>query len=193
MGDALLFVGRLHKLKSLDVLIKASSIVVQRYGRDVRFLVIGPGDLVPYIVLAARLQVEAGFLFLGFVDEDMKIGALDALVCLMLPNISDYAEVYYMVISEAWTRRKPVVISSVGGIPYRVKYVENQVLVSLRDPERLVGALLMLLEGKELVKRLGGRASTRWRLGVALAEEFTKALRGSAKAEAKRECLSSPL
>jgi len=152
VGDVVLFVGRLHKLKSLDVPIKASSIVVQRYGRDVRFLVIDPGDPVPYIVLAARLRVETRFLFLGFVDEDMKIGALDALVCLMLPNIGDYAEVYYMVISEAWTRRKPVVISSVGGIPYRVKYVENRVLVSLRDPERLVGALLMLLEARNSLR-----------------------------------------
>jgi len=152
--DVVLFIGRLHKLKGLDILIKASSIVVHNH-RDARFVVVGPGDPAPYMALAKRLGVENRFSFLGFVDEDAKIGALDASVCLVLPSVSDYVEVYPMVISEAWARRKPVVASSVGGILYRVKHLENGIIVPPRNPEKLAEAILTLLEDKELAKKLG--------------------------------------
>jgi len=171
--DIVLFVGRLHKLKGLDVLIKASSIMVRNH-RDVRFVVIGPGDPAPYVLLAKRLRVEASFLFLGFVDEDTKIGALDASICLVLPSISDYVEVYPMVISEAWARRKPIVASSVGGIPYRVKHMENGILVPPRNPEKLAEALLMLLEDKELAKRLGEKGFYEVKTWSQVAEESIK-------------------
>jgi len=171
--DIVLFIGRLHKLKGLDMLIKASSIVVHNH-RDARFVVVGPGDPAPYMELAKRLGVENRFSFLGFVDEDAKIGALDASVCLVLPSVSDYVEVYPMVISEAWARRKPVVASSVGGIPYRVKHMENGILVPSRNPEKLAEALLMLLEDKELAKRLGEKGFYEVKTWGQIAEESIK-------------------
>jgi len=171
--DVILFIGRLHKLKGLDVLIKATPTVARRH-KDVRFVVIGPGDSAPYMALTRRLGVEDRFLFLGFVDEDTKIGALDSSVCLALPSVSAYVEVYPMVISEAWARRKPVVASSVGGIPYRVKHMENGILVPPRDPEKLGETLLALLEDKELAKRLGERGFYEVKTWSQIAEESIK-------------------
>jgi len=152
--DIILYIGRLHRLKGLNILVRASSIVVKRY-RDVKFIIIGPGNSSEYLELAKRLSVNDKIMFLGVVDEITKIGALDAAVSLVLPSISNYVEVYPMVISEAWARKRPVIASAVGGIPYRVKHMENGILVPPKSPEKLAEAVLTLLENKELAKRLG--------------------------------------
>jgi len=154
LDDIVLYIGRIHKLKGLEVLIKAVPIVVKGH-RNVKFVIIGPGDVSPYKALAEKLNIENHIAFLGFVDENTKIGALDASICLVLPSISNYVEVYPMVISEAWARKRPVVATNIGGIPYRIKHMENGLLVPPNDTEKLAHAILTLLRDKELARKLG--------------------------------------
>jgi len=149
------YIGRLHKLKGVDVLIKAVSIVVREIP-EFKAIIIGPGDQSLYKSLARKLGIERNVLFLGFVDEDTKIGAIDASIALVLPSVCDYVEVYPMVISEAWARGKPVIASSVGGIPYRVKNGVNGLLVPPRDPHSLAKAIVELYSDRDLAERLGG-------------------------------------
>ena len=148
------YIGRLHRLKGVDVLIKAMSIVVKEIP-GLKAIIIGPGDQSPYKSLARKLGVERNVLFLGFVDEDTKIGAIDASLALVLPSVCDYIEVYPMVISEAWARGKPVIASSVGGVPYRVKDNVNGLLVPPRDPYSLAKAIVELYSDRDLAERLG--------------------------------------
>jgi len=148
------YVGRLHRLKGVNVLIKAMSIVIKE-APELKAVIIGPGDQRPYISLAHRLGVEKNVLFLGFVDEDTKIGATDASLALVLPSVCDYVEVYPMVISEAWARGKPVIATAIGGVPYRVRHRVNGLLVPPRNPHALAGAIIELYNDKNLVERLG--------------------------------------
>ena len=60
-----------------------------------------------------------------------------------------------MAITEAWARGKPVIATKVGGIPYRVRHMENGVLVPPRDPKALAEAIMLLANDKELAKKLG--------------------------------------
>jgi glycosyltransferase involved in cell wall biosynthesis len=60
-----------------------------------------------------------------------------------------------MIISEAWARSKAVIATRVGGIPYRVKHMENGLLVPPKDPKALAEAIIMLLQNKELAIKLG--------------------------------------
>jgi len=152
--DIVLFIGRLHPLKGVEVLLKAIPNVIKEK-RNIKFVFIGPGDPKLYIRVANRLGIDDRVLFLGFVDECTKIGAIDSSVCLVLPSICDYVEVYPMVISEAWARGKPVVASNVGGIPYRVKHMVNGILVSPKDPKALAEAILKLLEDRTLAEKMG--------------------------------------
>jgi len=158
-GDYVLYMGRLHPLKGIDVLLRAMSIVVNKI--DLRLVIVGPGDKRPYVRLARRFGIDRYVLFLGFISEEDKIGAIDGSVCVVLPSISNYVEVYPMAVSEAWARAKPVVASSVGGVPYRVKHMVNGLLVPPRDPRALAEALVTLAQDKELSVRLGieGRKS----------------------------------
>jgi len=150
----IIYIGRLHRLKGIDVLIKAMSIAVKGYPR-LRAVIIGPGDQRPYRELAQRLGIEDNVVFLGYVDEKTKIGALDASIALVLPSVCNYVEVFSIVISEAWARNKPVIASAVGEIPYRVKHMTNGLLVSPKNPKALAEAMIMLLQNKELAIKLG--------------------------------------
>jgi len=158
-GDYVLYIGRLHPLKGVDVLLRAMRIVVNEM--DLRLVIAGPGDKRPYVKLARSLGIDKYVFFPGFISEEDKIGAIDGSVCVVLPSISDYVEVYPMAVSEAWARSKPVIASSVGGIPYRVKHMVNGLLVPPRDPKALAEAIRALAQDKELSVRLGveGRKS----------------------------------
>ena len=152
--DYVLYVGRLHPLKGIDVLIKAFRYVVES-SIDLKLVVIGPGDLKPYKELAQRLGVDKDVLFMGFVDDETKIDAIDGSLAVVVPSVCDYVEVYPMSISEAWARGKPVVATRVGGIPYRVKHMVNGLLVPPKDPKALAEAIIMLAKNRELAARLG--------------------------------------
>jgi glycosyltransferase involved in cell wall biosynthesis len=156
----IVYIGRLHRLKGVDVLIKAVSIAVKECPK-LRTVIIGPGDQKPYRELARRLGIENNVVFLGYVDEKTKIGALDASVALVLPSKSNYVEAFSIAVSEAWARNKPVIASAVGEIPYRVKHMTNGILVPPRSPKALAEAVVTLASDKTLSTRLGnnGRSS----------------------------------
>lgn len=154
------YIGRLHRLKGVDILIKAMSIAVKEYPR-LRAVIIGPGDPKPYKELARRLGIESNVVFLGYVDEKTKIGALDASIALVLPSMCSYVEVFSIVISEAWARNKPVIATTVGEILYRVKHMINGLLVPPRNPQKLAEAIITLFNDENLGIKLGteGRKS----------------------------------
>jgi glycosyltransferase involved in cell wall biosynthesis len=168
--DYVLYVGRLHPLKGIAVLIHAIAYIKEQKGPDL--VVIGPGDSAPYLSLAKKLGVDDKVHFLGFVDEETKIGAIDAAAAVVIPSISNYVEVYPMAITEAWARGKPVIATKVGGIPYRVRHMENGVLVPPRDPKALAEAIMLLANDKELAKKLGAEG----RRDVHTWEEIIEAL-----------------
>jgi len=158
-GDYILYIGRLHPLKGVDVLIRAMPYV--RKHVDLKLVVIGPGDQRPYRELAEKLRVKDHIVFLGYVDEETKIGAIDGSLGVVIPSVSSYVEVYPMAVSEAWARGKPVIATSIGGIPYRVKHLVNGLLVPPRNPKSLAEAVITLANDKTLSTRLGnnGRSS----------------------------------
>jgi len=150
----IVYIGRLHRLKGIDVLIKAISIATKEEP-TLTAVIIGPGNQRPYRELANKLGVEKNVVFTGFVSEEVKIGALDASTSLVLPSTSNYAEAYSLAITEAWARGKPVVASTVGEIPYRVKHMVNGLLIPPRNPEALAKAIITLLNDENLRFRLG--------------------------------------
>jgi glycosyltransferase involved in cell wall biosynthesis len=152
-GDYILYIGRMHPLKGIDVLIRAMPYV--RKHVDLKLVVIGPGGQRPYRELAEKLRVKDHIVFLGYVDEETKIGAIDGSLGVVIPSVSSYVEVYPMVISEAWARGKPVLATSVGGIPYRVRHLVNGLLVPPRNPKSLAEAVITLANDKTLSTRLG--------------------------------------
>jgi glycosyltransferase involved in cell wall biosynthesis len=152
-GPFVVYVGRLHRLKGIDVLIRAIGIAARE--EPVTAVIIGPGDQRPYRELADRLGVGRNVAFTGFVSEEVKIGALDASTALVLPSVSNYVEAFSLAITEAWARGKPVAASAVGEVPYRVRHMVNGLLVPPGNPKALADAMLQLVRDRKLGERLG--------------------------------------
>ena len=157
--NILLFIGRIHKLKGPHILIKALKYIDE----DVAAVFIGPDDgyLKETLKLAEKIGVRDRVYVLGFVDETTKLQAIDSSKALVLPSIADHVEVYSIVTSEAWARGKPVIASSIGELPYRIRNYVNGMLFDPSNPKKLAEAILKLLHNDELARKMGknGRKS----------------------------------
>jgi len=147
------YVGRLHKLKGIDSLIRAM-VLIKKESPELKAVIVGPGDQTPYLRLVERLGIKDKVFFTGYVDETTKVGAIDASLALILPSISNYVEAFSLAISEAWARGKAVIASAVGEIPYRVKHLINGALVPPRHPKALADMIIKLYYDTDLLKKL---------------------------------------
>jgi glycosyltransferase involved in cell wall biosynthesis len=93
--------------------------------------------------LADKVRVKERTYFIGYLDEAYKIQAIDSAVAVINSSISDHVEVYSLVISEAWLRGKPVIVSNVGEMAYRVKHKVNGILVDPSNPKLLAEAMTL--------------------------------------------------
>jgi len=146
-----LFLGRLDKLKGIDTLLKAMSLV-RKEVPELKAVIAGPGDQRPYKTLAEKLGVKNNIVFTGPLQGDVKIGAIDVSLTIVLPSLR---ETFPLVIMEAWAREKPVITTPVGDTPYRVKHGENGILIPPRNPKALADAIILLFQDENLRRKLG--------------------------------------
>ena len=148
------YVGRLHALKGIDVLLRALA-EARRMGAEVGVAIAGPGDPAPYLRLAERLGVAGHVRFLGYVSEEQKAHLIDGAVALVVPSVSNYVEAYSIAASEAWARGRPVIASAVGALRYRVRDGVSGLLVPPRDPSALALAMARLAASPEDADKMG--------------------------------------
>lgn len=151
-----LFVGRLHYLKGPHVLLRAAPKVIKHIPNAV-FVFVGfdAGMKKKLLSMAKSLNVEDHISLTGYVSESTKFEAYAASEVFTLPSLYDHAEAYSLATSEAWTQQKPVIASSVGVMPYRIKHGVNGLLVPPRNPEKLAEAIIEVIENPEMARRLG--------------------------------------
>jgi len=147
-----LFVGRLEESKGVDKLIRTASVVMKKIA-DVAFVFVGPGDNTRFAKLAKQLEIDHHVLFTGPIyDEDLLMSAFDACSIFVLPSIA--YEIFPLVFLEAWARKKPIVASSVAGIPFIIRHMKNGLLVRAGDIISLADSINFLLEDPSLCNRL---------------------------------------
>jgi glycosyltransferase involved in cell wall biosynthesis len=147
-----LALGRLHRNKAFDVLMRA---LVELPG--VYLWLAGEGDEREKL---NRLAVDCGVAprvrFLGWrSDVPALMAAADALAC------PSRVEPFGNVIVEAWARSLPVVAAASAGPSWLVKTGENGLLAPVEDAAALAAALGSVLADSALAGRLAaaGRAS----------------------------------
>jgi glycosyltransferase involved in cell wall biosynthesis len=151
LGRYILFVGRLHREKSLDHLLRAGAALRER---EVSVVLAGPdaGARRGLETLAASLGLEDRIRFLGSVDESTKRDLLAGCECLALPS---FYEAQGITILEAWAQGRPVVASRVGGIPYLVRDGTDGLLYRWGDTATLAEHLKKLLRDRSLADAMG--------------------------------------
>jgi len=122
---------------------------------DVRYLIIGQGVSRPELeTLTGEYGLADKVLFVGHQEEMPKYMAATDVFCLL----SWKTEGLGNVLQEAQAMGKPVIGTSVGGIPETFLAEETGLLVAGRDVEDLARALRRLLEDEPLRRRMAERA-----------------------------------
>ncbi len=154
----LLFLGRLHPKKGLDVLIKAFGAVHRQFS-DVYLVIAGPdedgyGQVIRQQIAGAGL--EKNVLFTGMLTGDAKLAVLQRAELFVL---SSYSENFGMSVVEAMAAGIPVVISRAVGISAEVEKLRAGVVTEV-TPESVAAAVLTLLAdptARAMIARNGQR------------------------------------
>lgn len=158
----ILYLGRIHRIKGIDILLKAFAAVIGKLG-DVKLVVAGPDDgyLRELQALTKALKIEDNVLIPGPLYSRSKLEAYVDADVYVLP--SRY-ETFPMGLLEAYSCGKPVIASRVGGLkdlvidkvtglsvePGGTKQLANSIRYLLNNDDK---AEEMGLRGKQFVKK----------------------------------------
>jgi glycosyltransferase involved in cell wall biosynthesis len=143
-------VARLVPIKAHEVFLDAASIVAQRHP-TCRFVIVGDGERRAELeACSARLGLGDRTLFLGWRgDLDRIYADLDAVVLTSRNEGSPVALI------EAMAAARPVVSTSVGGVPDIVHHEENGLLAPDGDAAQVAVQTIRVLEDPALARQLG--------------------------------------
>ncbi|MHB8565651.1 MAG: glycosyltransferase family 4 protein [Nitrososphaerales archaeon] len=167
-----LYVGRLHHQKGVDVLVKSIQYVAIKYP-NVLCLIAGPDVNMRSSLqgMCKELRIENKVIFSGILDEQEKQVAFEVCDCVVIPSLTE-SENFGIVLSEAWFHAKPVVASKVGGLRLRIENNVNGVLVEPGDPIELSNAIMSILSNENFAKSLGNNGKKGARTYDKIANEF---------------------
>lgn len=142
-------VGRLHAIKGHKYLLEAA-VTIQKTMGDVHFLIVGDGLLRKELEDMSRRLKLSNVIFTGRrTDVNKLLTAMDIFVLLSV------SEGLGIVIIEAMAAGLPVVATKIGGISEIVSNGISGILVPPEDPDAIANAIIMLLNDKEMAKRMG--------------------------------------
>ncbi|MBO0683861.1 MAG: glycosyltransferase [Candidatus Dormibacteraeota bacterium] len=159
-----LFVGRLERLKGVEVILRALALVTQA-GRhpEARLLVLGEDSRTGgesekrrLMRLACDLGLEDKVEFPGSVPQSKLPAYYAAAEACLMPS---YSESFGLVGLEAQACGTPVVVSREAGLASLIRDGVTGFLVDGPDPEAYAAHMLRLLEEPDLSRRMGARAA----------------------------------
>jgi len=149
-SNLVLALGRLVKVKGMDLLIKA----FKNVDKTTKLGIIGNGpELQRLKDLAESLNLGKQVVFYGWIPHEELDLFFRQCSFVVVPSI--WPEPFGIVGIEAMSYCKPVVASNVGGIPEWCLDKETGLLVNSRDPEELGRAINLLIEDKNLARKMG--------------------------------------
>jgi D-inositol-3-phosphate glycosyltransferase len=151
-----LYVGRIQRLKGIDLAVRAVEQLVGAVERDVVFMIVGgasgaegDGEVQRLNDLVADLGIQQNVRFMGPQPHDRLpafYNASDALV------VCSHSESFGLAALEAQACGTPVVGTPVGGLSYVVRDGESGFLVDTRDPVVFASRLKTLLGDEQLIR-----------------------------------------
>jgi glycosyltransferase involved in cell wall biosynthesis len=150
-----LFLGRIHRMKGLDLLARAFAEVAS-VRSDAALVITGPDDgyLSGLKKLVGELGISEKVVFTGPLYGPEKTAAYAASTVYVLP--SSY-EIFGITILEAWACGKPVIVTDRCGLADAVR--DGAGLVVPYDKDRLRGAIMEMLDNAPARESYGHRGS----------------------------------
>jgi len=150
----ILFVGRVERRKGLDILVKALPLIAEHIP-DVKLIVVGKdwGTLGNCISIATRLDCLDRLVLAGEVAEEELSAAYSITDVVVVPSLF---EAYGRTVVEAWTFKKPVIVSSSVALSELVTR-DNGIVVSPGAVSELADATSELLLNPKKAREMGER------------------------------------
>lgn len=147
----ILFLGRLHKMKGLDILAEAYADVMKK-DNGIKLVIAGPDDGYLSVLrnIVKRLRIEDHVIFTGPLYGKDKIRAYCDCDIYVLP--SSY-EIFGITVLEAWACSKPVIVTERCGLANNVRGKAG--LVIPYNKSRLAEAISEMLDNLQLRQDLG--------------------------------------
>jgi glycosyltransferase involved in cell wall biosynthesis len=143
-------IGALVAQKDHHTLIDAAAVVVKQVS-DVRFVILGEGDLRPHLEKQIKhLHLERHVFLAGF-----RADVLELLKDVDVFALSSTHEGMCTSLLDAMAAEKPAVATAVGGVPEVVDDMTTGFLVPPREPEALASRIIQLLKDQALRRRMG--------------------------------------
>lgn len=147
-SSVILFVGRLHPVKNVDLLLRAFERIDRL--REHILVIIGDGPEKQRLVdLANSLNISKRVFFEGFKAKDAVLEYMKASNVLVLPSS---VEGQPRVVLEAWACELPVVASRRPGLKTLINDRVDGLLFDLGDEDGLTEAISVALDRKTAVK-----------------------------------------
>jgi glycosyltransferase involved in cell wall biosynthesis len=151
-----LFFGRIWKYKGLHHLIRAEPMISEKVP-NLRIIIAGAGeDFDRYRAL--MVNPDRFEVYNEYVPHDRVPRLFRRAAVVALPYIDATQS---GVIATAYNFGRPVVATTVGGLPSMVDHGRTGLLIPPRDERALADAIVMLLSNTELRRRLGRGARAR--------------------------------
>ena len=149
-----LFIGRLAPSKGIDILLKASSLLIQQgYNFNVR--IIGSGeDEIHLKKLSNSLNLESYVQFTGRLPQKEMVKALSSTKALILPSISRL-EAFGIVQLEAFSCMVPVIASDLPGVRGLIRNSGGGWIVPPGDSVKLAEAMNKVISSPKEAKQRG--------------------------------------
>jgi glycogen(starch) synthase len=152
-GRYILYSGRLATNKGLEHLFDALPAIFEKFEGNLVVLGKDWGMKQALIEKARRKDFEGRVQFIDFLAERaLYKSALAGCELLVLPS---QWEAFGIVLLEAAMCRRPVVATTVGGVPEVVSHGKTGLLVPYGDSKALAGAMATLLADPDRMRRMG--------------------------------------
>jgi len=154
----ILYLGRIHKTKGIDFLVRAYAHLINEMNfKDAVLVIVGPdgGFLGEVKSLVQSLGISRLVMFTGPLYGNEKLSAYVDSDVVVLP--SRY-ETFPNVVLEAYACSKPVVASNVEAIPDIVLHGKTGLLFQAGDVKGLANAIAYMLTHSEEAERMGRNA-----------------------------------
>jgi len=145
----ILFLGRIHQAKGIDILLEAFQKLVR--GRDIRLVIAGQDDgyLEPLMALVSKVGLQDRVSFTGFINGQDKLSALVDANVLVQPSRNEAGARPSL---EAIMSGTPVIVSRDTGAGREIARFDGGLLFKSGDAEGLANAIREIIEKPEEAK-----------------------------------------
>jgi len=150
--NQLMFIGRLVFYKNLEVVIKAIKIVKNEFPK-IKLIIVGGGPHRATLEnLANELQLQENIEFTGFTSEEKKASLLSSSISLLFPSL---CEGFGLVILEAFSQQKPVLVSNVRPLSDIVSHEKTGFVISPHDEKEWASRIVQVIKNSEKTHQMG--------------------------------------